>query len=172
MPAGLEEFPDLQILGKPFDAFATARQAVKPRVDQEVLADREPVRQIDKRRGEIHPRQHPIAVPQHVLAENLHPACGRQQEAEQDREGRRLAGTIAAEQCCGDTTPDSKADAVYRDGARIVLDEIFDFDRKFDHRPNMAHDRSSGHQRLAPLHRRGAFFGTRCSECVKQSDIG
>jgi len=26
--------------------------------------------------------------------------------------------------------------------------------------------------RLAPLHRRGAFFGTRCSECVKQSDIG
>ena len=88
------------------------------------------------------PHQVKVAIP---IAENLHPACGRQQKAEQDREGRRLAGTIAAEQCRGDTTPDGKADAVYRDGARIVLDEIFDFDRKFDHRPNMVHDRSSSH---------------------------
>src|SRR5580700_10097273 len=102
------------------------------------------MRQVDKRRGKIHSGQDAISVAQHVLSEDLHPPRSRQQEPEQDRESRRLPGPVAAEQRRGDATRDGKTDAVNRDGGRITLDEIVDFDGGRGHRPYMTRYRDFG----------------------------
>jgi hypothetical protein len=83
-------------------------------------------------------------MPLDVLAEHLHPARGRQQEAEQDRESRRLAGTVSAEQGSRDATRDRKADPVHRNRGAITLYEVFDYDGRLDHPPYMAGDRAGG----------------------------
>jgi hypothetical protein len=57
----------------------------------------------------------------------------RQQQAEQDRQGRRLAGAVAAEQGGGRAALDGKADAVDRDRCAITFDEIVDDDDRLGH---------------------------------------
>ena len=97
------------------------------------------MRQVDIGRGEIDPRQHPIAMPQHVLAEHPHAAFGRQQQAEEDRQGRRLAGAVAAEQRRGRAALDGKADPADGQRLAVALDQILDDDDGLGHRLYMAH---------------------------------
>ena len=85
-------------------------------------------------------------MPQNVLAEDLHRAGTRQQEAEEDRQGRGLAGAVAAEQRRGDAALDGKADTIDRNRAVVALDELVNQDDGFGHRPYMAYD---GHNREA-----------------------
>ena len=78
-------------------------------------------------------------MPQHVLAEHLDPALGGQQQAQQHRQRRRLAGAVAAEQRRGDTALDGKADAADRDRLAVTLDEVVDFYDGCGHRTYMAY---------------------------------
>ena len=55
-------------------------------------------------------------MPQDVLAEEVDRAGTRQEEAEEDRQGRRLAGAVAAEQRRGDAALNREADPVDRNG--------------------------------------------------------
>ena len=59
-------------------------------------------------------------------------------------------GAVAAEQCRGDAAANSEADAVDRNGGRIVLDQVLDRDGRFEHRPYMAHGRLAGQHRAGP----------------------
>ena len=79
------------------------------------------------------------------------PAVGSKQ-AEQDRQGRRLAGAVAAEQRRGDAARDAKADPVDRDRGRIALDQIVDFDGGLGHRPYMRHYPLGHRADAGPLH--------------------
>ena len=73
-PARSRKAPICRSAAKRLDPLAAPPQPVEPGVDQQVLAHRQPVRQVDKGRGEVHPRQHPIAMAQDVLAEHVHRA--------------------------------------------------------------------------------------------------
>ena len=81
---------------------------------------------------------------QHVLAENAYRAGSRQEETEDDRKRRRLSGAVAAEQRRRDAARDGKADPVHRNGGRVLLDEVLDFDCGFKHRPYMTRYRVFG----------------------------
>jgi len=102
------------------------------------------MRQIDEGRREIHLREDAISVAQHVFAEDLHPPGSRQQQPEQDRESGRFPSPVAAEQRRGDATRHAETDSVHRDGGRIALDEIVDFDGGHGHRPYMTRCRDFG----------------------------
>ena len=141
-----EKGRDLQVACDVLDSLAPIRQTVEPGIDQQVLAHRQAMRQVDKRRGKIHAVEDAIPVAQHVLAEDLHPPGGRQQEPEQDREGGGLPGAVAAEQRGGHPARDAEADPVYRNGGRVAFDEIVDFDGGRGHRPYMTRCRDFGQQ--------------------------
>jgi hypothetical protein len=96
------------------------------------------MRQVGVGRREIEPGQDPVAMAQHVFAEHAHGALARQQEAEQDREGGGLAGTVAAEQRRGRAALDGKADAADRHCVAVAFDEIIDGDDGRGHRLHMA----------------------------------
>ena len=81
---------------------------------------------------------------QHVLAKDVDAARTRQQEAEEDRQRRRLAGAVAAEQRRGLAARDRERDAVDGERLAVALDEILDQDDGFRHRPYMAHCRANG----------------------------
>ena len=85
--------------------------------------------QIDVGRGEVHPAEHSIAVAKHVGAQHRDRARGRRQQAEQDRQRRRLAGTVAAQQRCRRARRNGEAHAVQRGHRAEALDEIIDDDR-------------------------------------------
>src|ERR1700730_4387169 len=102
------------------------------------------MRQVDKGRGKIHSGEDAIPVAQHVLSEDLDLPGSWQKQPEQDRERGRLSSAVAAEQRRGDPARDPKTDPVYRDGGRIALDEIVDFDGWRDHRPYMTRCRDFG----------------------------
>jgi hypothetical protein len=97
------------------------------------------VRQVDIRRRKIDPRQDAVAMPQHVVPKHLDAAFGGQQQAEQHRQGRRLAGAIAAEERRGDAVLDGKADPGNGDRVAVTLDQIVDFYDGREHRAYMAY---------------------------------
>jgi hypothetical protein len=134
----------LQVLRQRGDPLIALRQAVEPGVDDQVLPHRQAMRQVNIGRGKIHPRQHAVAVAQHVLVKDAHRTGGRQQQAQQDRQGRGLAGAIAAQQRRRDAALDRKADAVHGRRRAIALDQIFDKDDGLGHRPYMAEDFAGG----------------------------
>ena len=70
--------------------------------------------------------------------------CARQQQAEQHRQGRRLAGAVAAQQRRGDAALDGEADAADRERRAVALDEVVDDDDGLGHRPYMANFRAMG----------------------------
>ena len=94
-------------------------QAVEQGIDRQVLARAQPFRQIDIRRGEIHPRQHVVAPFQHVDAEHRHRPRGRQQQSQQDGDRRRLARTVAAKQRRRRPLRHAEGQAV--DGSHVVI---------------------------------------------------
>src|SRR5262249_49514776 len=91
----------------------------------------------------------PVAVPQDVLPKDINFAGGRQQQTQQDRQGRRLPRAIAAEQRRRSATRDGKANAVNRDRARVSLDEVVNFDSERGHRPYMPRRETFGQYGLA-----------------------
>ena len=77
---------------------------VEVAIHTHVLLHRQPRRQRDVGRGEIHPSQCGEAVPGHVVAENGDAARGGDEQAQQHGDGGGLAGAIAAQQadrCAG-----------------------------------------------------------------------
>src|SRR5262249_12735785 len=78
-------------------------------------------------------------MPQHVVPKHLDAAFGGQQQAEQHRQGRRLAGAIAAEQRRGGAALDGKADPGNGDRVAVTLGQIVDFYDGREHRAYMAY---------------------------------
>src|SRR5215472_5897029 len=128
-------------------------QTIEAGVDQQVLTHRQAMRQIDEWRGEIEPRQHSIAVPQHVFAEDLYFAGSLQQKPEHDREGGRLPRAVAPQQRRCYPTLHREADPVYRDGPRITFHQAVDFDGGRGHRPYMTRSRAFGQRATSNCYR-------------------
>ena len=126
--AALQEFAEIEMLGQLGDPPAPARHAVEMGIDREVLRDRQPLRQVDIGRGEVHPRQHPVAVAHDVLAQHCDAAGTRQQQAEQHRDGGGLAGAVAAEQRDGGPGRHGETDAVHRGDSVEALDQVVNRD--------------------------------------------
>ena len=98
---------------------------------------REAVGQIDIGGREVHPRQHPVAVAQHVLPQDRDPPGGGQQQAEQHGDGRRLAGAVAPEQRHRRPGRHAEIDAVHGDDLTVVLDKSGDLDDRLRHGRDM-----------------------------------
>ena len=155
--APIEELLEVEVARQFGDALLQVAHAVKPAVDPEVLGDGEPPRQIDVRRGEVHPTQRTIAVAQHVDAHHLDRARRRHQQTEQDRDRGRLASAVAAQQGGGRSRLHRKVDAVDRGNVVEALDQIGDDDRRAHRRIIRRGNRvkrsmfgSTGRQRSAP----------------------
>jgi hypothetical protein len=97
------------------------------------------MRQVGIGRGEIDSWQDPVAMAQHILAENAHAAFAREQQTQEDRQRRRLAGAVAAEQGRGRAALDGKADAADGERLAVALDQILDDDDRLGHRLYMAY---------------------------------
>ena len=110
----VQQFAEVELRRQFADAHRRPVDAVQVGKYAQVLAHRQALRQVDIRRREIHPRQHAIAVAQHVAAEHVDRAGGGKQHAEQHRQRRRLAGAIAAEQRGRRAGANVEADAAHR----------------------------------------------------------
>jgi hypothetical protein len=86
------------LLGDGSDAAREIRNRIELAEHREILADRQPVRHVDKRTLEVHFMQHLVALSGHLGAKHPHRAGGRHHEPENHREGGGLAGAVAAEQ--------------------------------------------------------------------------
>src|SRR3546814_2875058 len=69
-----------------------------------------------------------MARGQHVRAEHPNRSLVRQQQAEEDGEGRRLAGAVAAQKGGRGPAPDGEAERVDGGGAVEALRQSVDFD--------------------------------------------
>ena len=90
---------------------------------------------------------------QHILAENAHAAFAREQQTQEDRQRRRLAGAVAAEQRRGRAALDGKADAADRERRAIAFYEIVDGDDGRTHRRYMPSFPIRGQHRVRPMGR-------------------
>ena len=120
---------EIAVLGDFRDPLARAAQPVEVGEHREVLRDGQPLRQIDVRRREVHPRQHAMPLRRHVLAQHGDAPGARRQHAEQHRQRRRLAGAVAAEQRGRRAGAHRERDALDRFDGAVRLGEIGDDDR-------------------------------------------
>jgi hypothetical protein len=130
-PAGraIEEGREIEVGGERLQTRRGFIDAVELGVDPEVLADRQPRRQVHVGRGEVDPAEHAVAVPEHVLAQHRDPAGARLQQPQQHRDGRGLAGAVGAEQRGRGADRHGKAQVVDREHVAIALAQVLDLDR-------------------------------------------
>ena len=125
----LQQPGEIAVLGDFGDSLARAAQSVEIGKNGEVLRDGQPLRQIDVRRREVHPREHPVPLRRHVLAQHGDAPGARRQHAEQHRQRRRLAGPVTAEQRGRRAGAHGERDALDRFDGAVGLGEIGDDDR-------------------------------------------
>jgi len=124
----IDEIAEVEIRGQLRDAVREILHCIELAEHGEVLPHREPHRHVDIGALEIHPAQHGRALLGHAMPQHLHAAGGRQHQAHDHRDGRGLAGAVAAEKAGDAAARERKGDVVDGAGLLVDLDEVIDRD--------------------------------------------
>ena len=127
----VEKRVQVQLARKIGNPIGDLPDAVEPRIDRKILPHRQTPRQIGIGALEIHPRQQRFCVRLEILSENPDAPCRRADEAEENRNGGRLAGAVAAQKRGERSARYGKADAVHRENLAIALDQTLHCDGGF-----------------------------------------
>ena len=120
----------VELIGQRPDAAGDVRAAVEHAEHIQVLPHGEPHRHIDIGAFEVHPVQHAMALARHRGAKHGDLPERRLNQAHDGRDGRGLAGAVAAEQRRAGAGLDGKRDAVHRGHGLVALDQAVDGNRE------------------------------------------
>jgi len=126
----IDELVEIEIVGELRDAPAQIVDRIEPPEDGEVLPHREPHWHVDIGALKIHPPEHMRSFLGHRMAEHPHAAGRRQHQPHDHRDGRCLAGAVAAEQAGDAAARDAERDIVDCAGLLVDLRQVRDLDRR------------------------------------------
>jgi len=126
----IEKFAEIEIGGERKDPVLQMRHAVKPAEYGEILPHGEAARHIDVRTLEIHPAENLGALLGHGATEHADAARGRRHQPHDHRNGRGLAGAVAAEQPRHRTARNREGDVIDGAGGLIDLYQPLKLDRR------------------------------------------
>jgi hypothetical protein len=127
----IEQLRQIEFLGERRDACVAIHNAIEAREHGQILPDGEPVRHLHVRAFEIHAVQNLVTLARHIVAEDAHGPRRRGNKPHDHRNGRGLAGAIAAEEPDDRAAFDCKRDPGNRGAARILLDQVGNRDGGF-----------------------------------------
>ena len=112
---------EIELVRQLLDARLHVWHTIEPPEHGEVFAHREPCRQRDVGTLEIHPPQHFVTLARHVVAEHQRATGGRDHQAHDHRDGRGLAGAVAAQQTNGPAAGHDEAYVIDRPLRAVFL---------------------------------------------------